>query len=90
MNNISKRKRGSKHSEIDEALFLWFSEICQKDIPLSGEIRKAKAEKFAKDLVILDFKASVGWLWRWKSQYQIQHVKAHGEKKDADPETDRA
>ena len=87
MNNISKRKRGSKHSEIDEALFLWFSEICQKDIPVSGYsyIFKAKAEKLAKDLGIEDFKASEGWLWRSKSHYQI-----HGEKKDADPEaTDR-
>ena len=87
VNNHQNRKRGSKHSEIDKALYLWFSEICQKDIPVSGYnyIFKAKAEKLAKDLGIEDFKASEGWLWRSKSHYQI-----HGEKKDADPEaTDR-
>ena len=34
--NHQKWNRGSKHSEIDKALYLWFSEICQKDIPVSG------------------------------------------------------
>ena len=41
VNNNRKRKRGSKHNDIDEALFKWFSIIPQKDIPLSGEIFKA-------------------------------------------------
>lgn len=86
VNNNRKRKRGSKHTDIDEALFQWFSIIRQKDLSLSGDIFKAKAEKFAEDLGISDFKATEGWLWRWKSRYQIKHVNTHGEKKDADQE----
>uniref|UniRef100_H3A9C9 HTH CENPB-type domain-containing protein n=1 Tax=Latimeria chalumnae TaxID=7897 RepID=H3A9C9_LATCH len=54
------------------------------NLPVSGEILKAKAEKFPADLNIDDFKATNWWLDRWKKRYDVVFKRAHGEKKDAD------
>nr|XP_006012427.1 PREDICTED: tigger transposable element-derived protein 4-like [Latimeria chalumnae] len=54
------------------------------NLPVSGEILKVKAEKFAVDLNIDDFKATKGWLDHWKKQYDVVFKRAHGKKKDTE------
>jgi len=38
----------------------------KKNIPIDGTIIKEKAMKYAKDFGATNFKASDGWLGRWK------------------------
>uniref|UniRef100_H3BFD8 HTH CENPB-type domain-containing protein n=1 Tax=Latimeria chalumnae TaxID=7897 RepID=H3BFD8_LATCH len=82
--SMIKRQRTSHAADVDEALFRWFRSAMGSNLPISGEILKAKAEKFAVDLNIDDFKATNGWLDCWKKRYGIVFKRAHGEKKDMD------
>ena len=45
---------------------------------------KSKSEEFAKKLGHIDFKATDGWLSRWKIRSGIKFKKAYGEKASAD------
>ncbi|XP_005994023.3 tigger transposable element-derived protein 4-like [Latimeria chalumnae] len=78
-----KHQRTSHAADVDEALFRWFCSVMGSNLPVSGEILKAKAEKFAVDLNIDDFKATNGWLDHWKKRYDVVFKRAHREKKDA-------
>ena len=47
---------------------------------------KAKSEVLAKKLGSNDFKATDGWLSRWKARHNIKFKKAHGDKSSVDNE----
>ena len=51
---------------------------------ISGPLLKNKAEELARKLDHFDFKATDGWLLRWKCKHLIHFKKAHGEKSSAD------
>ena len=71
-NNLNqKRKRFGKESEIEDALLEWFSEKRALNIPISGLILGQKAEDLAPQFKINDFKATNGWLCRWKVKNEI-------------------
>ena len=75
-----KRKRSSKDDDVDAALFTWFVDARARDMPITSAILEEKANHFAMAL-IKDFKATNGWLCRWKTRHGIKFKKAHGEKK---------
>ncbi|XP_051784514.1 tigger transposable element-derived protein 6-like [Erpetoichthys calabaricus] len=84
-----KRKREGKEAEVEDALNQWFAKVTTHDVAargvhISGPILKAKAEDLAKKLGHDEFKATDGWLSRWKSRHEIKFKKAHGEKGSAD------
>ncbi|XP_005999595.1 tigger transposable element-derived protein 4 [Latimeria chalumnae] len=79
-----KRQRTGHAADVDEALLRWFRSAVGSNLPVSGEVLKAKAEKFVADLNIDDFKATSRWLDHWKKQYDFVFKRAHGEKKDTD------
>ncbi|XP_071056889.1 tigger transposable element-derived protein 6-like [Onthophagus taurus] len=55
---------------------------------MSGTILKEKADNFAKRLPGHEnFKATDGWLSRWKVRHGIKCKKAHGEKNSSNVET---
>lgn len=56
------------------------TECRQKNIPIGGEILKEKALFFAKALNVYDFKASSGWLDRFKNRHNIAFKKLCGER----------
>ena len=80
----SKRKREGKDPDVEEALDQWFSIVSGRGVNINGPILKAKSEEFAKKLGRNDFKATDGWLSRWKARHNIKFKKAHGEKASAD------
>jgi hypothetical protein len=79
-----KRKREGKDPDVEDALRQWFSIITGRGVRVSGPMLKKKSEELAKKLGRDDFKATDGWLSRWKCRHDIKFKKAHGEKYSAD------
>jgi hypothetical protein len=73
----------SKCPEVDEALNQWFIAVSARGVSLSGPTPMRKAEELAAKLQV-DFKATDGWLSRWKQRHCISYKKAHSEKGSAD------
>ena len=81
-----KKKRHGKNPEIERALRMWFKIVVKRGISISGPLLKEKADNFARELNHLDFKATDGWLSRWKKREGIKYKRAHGEKGSANTE----
>jgi hypothetical protein len=79
-----KRKREGKNPDVEDALHQWFSIITGRGVRVSGPMLKNKSEELAKKLGNDDFKATDGWLSRWKCRHDTKFKKAHGEKDSAD------
>uniref|UniRef100_A0A8C4XFI3 HTH CENPB-type domain-containing protein n=1 Tax=Erpetoichthys calabaricus TaxID=27687 RepID=A0A8C4XFI3_ERPCA len=80
-----KRKREGKEPEVEDALNQWFAKVTTRDVAargvhIRGPILKVKAEDLAKKLGHEEFKATDGWLSRWKSRHEIKFKKPNGEK----------
>ena len=84
INPDRKRKRAGKSEDVEEALLRWFSQARSHQLPVSGPLLIQKADQLAHGLGMTDFKATNGWLERWKTRNAIQFKKQHGEKQDAD------
>lgn len=57
--------------DVDKAVFAWFCEQRANKVPLSGRILQQKALDFACMLSHDNFKASPGWLSRFKARHDI-------------------
>ena len=75
-----------RHNDIDKAVYKWFMNARERNVPISGLTIREKALEFAKQLNITDFKASEGWLDRWKNRNNIVHRAISGEEKSCTPE----
>ena len=64
----AKKVRESNYPDIDNVVFKWFLSQRGKSIPIDGTFIKEKTMKYAKELGATDFKASDGWLGRWKKR----------------------
>jgi hypothetical protein len=53
-------------------------------VRVSGSVLKKKSEELAKKLGHDGFKATDGWLSRWKCRHDNKFKKTHGEKDGAD------
>lgn len=65
------RERSAKFEEIDKAVLLWFRDKRALFVPISGEMVRVTALKFAQKAHIptdgpKGFKASKGWLQNWQ------------------------
>ncbi|XP_071056808.1 tigger transposable element-derived protein 6-like [Onthophagus taurus] len=78
-NGISKRKRDGKDPEVEEALDQWFSVVNKGNMNICGSVLKQKAEEIAKSLEHNEFKATNGWLSRWKARHNVSFKKEHNE-----------
>ena len=76
-----KRKRIRKSEDVEEALLNWFSHAKSQKIPISGPLLREKANHLAEELGLTDFKASSGWIERWKDRHSIKFKKQPSEKK---------
>ena len=59
------------HEDLEEVLFVWFSQTRTINIPISGPTLKMKAKELTPKLGHCGFSCSTGWLERFKSKHGI-------------------
>ena len=79
-----KRGRPSEFGEINKIVFKWFCMVRESNVTVSGTMIQEEATEIAKSLNITNFKASNGWLEKWKIRYNIGELAVSGEDGDVD------
>ena len=82
-----KRCRESDFTPINEALYSWYLLATSRNIYPAGPQLCEKAKQIAEQLTTTEFKASNGWLSRWKTRYNIKQVRICGESGEVSGET---
>ena len=84
--------RGAKNEVVDGAVYLWFQqERSSRKTPISGDILMEKARIFNERFLAdgtggdPDFKASTGWLKRFKERHGIRNLSIQGEVLSSNP-----
>ena len=89
--NTLKCKNHQKYKDINTILYKWFKKCEASGIYISGPLLKEEAMNI-KDLLknpeLNDFKASEGWLEKWKLSYGIREKQISGESLDVSEVTD--
>lgn len=80
------KRRKTGNEGIDELLLEWLSNCRSKNIPISGPILQESALQIAEKLGIEDFKASNGWLEKFRTRHSIVFRKVTGEAADCPKE----
>lgn len=85
-NGNRKTLKTSDFENVNEALFMWFTQQREKGMPLTGPLLQEKAKMLAELLGDegKSFCASSGWLDRFKKRYGIRQLNLCGEKLSAD------
>lgn len=79
-----KRLKAATYEHVDKAVFTWFMDTRAQNIPLSGAVLQQKAKDFGCLLDEDKFKASSGWLHRFKARHAIVGKMTSGESTSAD------
>ena len=61
-----QRLRQGTFANLDQAMFKWLLVIRSRDAAVLALVFKTKATEFAEKMNAENFKASDGWLYRWK------------------------
>ncbi|XP_034481224.1 tigger transposable element-derived protein 6 [Drosophila innubila] len=69
----SKRSKKPAFDRIDKAVLDWFTTARGQNMTISNGILKEKAMEFAKRSGDDNFKASTGWLDKWKQRHNVSH-----------------
>lgn len=80
----NKRVRKSEFPEVEECLIKWFKQCRDHNVSVGGPILKEKAEHFAKSFGYNNFRASNGWLEKFKQRHDIVFRKVCGESASVD------
>ena len=86
-NAHSKRGRASPLKSVDEAMYEWYQKARTKNIPVTGPMLQEKAKWASEELSDPTFKASNGWLDRFKKWYNITSKVISGEAGGVSKET---
>src|SRR3989440_1894227 len=73
--------RPAKFTQLENALSIWTRRVFSQNVVLTDGLLQLKAKKFAELLNIseTDFKASHGWVDRFKKRHDIWRFRIHGE-----------
>ncbi|CAG8443976.1 3299_t:CDS:2 [Cetraspora pellucida] len=79
------RITGPKFPQIEQALGMWIGTVEQQQLTLTGDVIRQKALYFATLLGVSEneFKASEGWLSRFKARAGLRNYRIHGEAESA-------
>lgn len=83
-NAASKRARMCRFQDIDSAMLEWFR---SRNIRVSGPMLQAKAVAVAEQMQLENFKASNGWLEKFKTRHKIKGMTVSGESREVREET---
>ena len=89
-NEPASRKRqafSSTYDEVDKVTWEWFQRKRSMMLPISGPMLQEQARKFSCQLNLTDFKASNGWLQRFKGRHNIGGAVLSGERGSVDGAT---
>lgn len=78
-----KRARSAKHGSVDEAVLIWFKQCVAMNVPVNGPL---KATELAREMDIVDWEPSDGWLHRFKHRYGLAFKTICGESATVTPE----
>ena len=78
------RYRKPKHQELEDAVFLWFTDMSSHHAAINDEMLITKAKTLGDQLDIKDFSYSRGWLQRFKTRRGIKRKLYHGEADSVD------
>lgn len=81
-NKNSKRIRLSTNSvyeELNQLVWKWFQRARSLGVPVSGPMVQEQALRYAQELNFPDFKASNGWLDRWRKRNNVSWNTVCGE-----------
>ena len=81
------QSRALKFSDVNEALYEWYTMACSKNIFPNGPILTAKAKEKTAHLSKPEFEGSSGWLSRWKQRYNVKRITIRGESGDVRGDT---
>ncbi len=79
----TKRKtmKSAENEKLEEAVYVWFIQCRSKGDPISGPMVREKALLMNEKLGgAKDFKASHGWLHKFKSRHGIRELDVQGER----------
>lgn len=82
-----KKSRKSTYAEINDLLYQWFLVAVHKNIYPDCPTLCAQALEIAKRLQVGDFKASNGWLEKWKARHNIKRMTISGESGEVSSKT---
>lgn len=71
---------------LDDAVYKWVSQLRSSGLPVRGIEIQAAAERLTKQMGLEQFKASSGWLFRFRRRHNISSKKICGEILSADLE----
>ena len=80
------KRKGAGLDTLDKAIYKWFINAREQNVPVSGTLLKKKAIRFARELQIEDFMGSDGWLDRWKTRHRVAFKMIAGEAKSCTPQ----
>jgi hypothetical protein len=71
---------------MEKALYKWFLKQREQHAPINGDMIKEKAKTLHAKFYESSFRASNGWLQKFKKRYGIRFLKIAGEKLSSQPE----
>ena len=86
MTSSQKKLKKSDSKDLDEAVFTWFKNTCSNNIPANGIFNKEQALSLARSLELTGFRASDGWLDKWKQRHNVTFKAVSGEENVVTPE----
>ena len=72
--------------KVEKAIIIWMKQMRANNVPLSGDVIREKARKFAEGLKITNFRGSEGWLQNLRKRHNLLFVTEHGESGSVDKE----
>ena len=78
-NSKRQRLREGTFANLDQAMFKWLLVVRSRDVAVSALVFKIKATEFAEKINVENFKASDGWLDRWKKRFNVSFKTVSGE-----------
>ena len=82
----AKKIRAADNPDVEKAINTWITDARAQNIPLSGEIVRRQASRFADRFGKCDFKASRGWFARYKKRRGFCFRKIRGESRSVTPQ----